>query len=370
MVGGIIQGLIALNYPNYGFERWHATLLTIAIQSFAVIFNTALAVRLPLVEAIILILHIAGFFGIFIPLWALAPRGKPEDVLLHFIDNGNWGNKGLSAMIALQGPLSSLIGYDCSVHMSEELHDASLKMPKAIMWAVGPNAILGFLMAVTMAFTVGNVDEVLKTPTYQPFIQVFYNGTRNIAGTNAMCAVVIVCLVACCISEVATASRQLWSFARDNGLPGSRWLSHVNPGWNIPLRAVFVSLLITSLLACINLGSSVALNAINSLGGVAILSSYMMTIGCVIWRRLYGEPLPPRRWSLGRWGLPVNVAAFCFLAPLLFFEFWPLAQPVTAMSMNWSSTMFVAVLIIATVYYGVHGRHVYTGPVVLVKRDE
>ena len=67
VVGGIIQGLIALNNPDYGFDRWHATLLTIAIMAFAILFNTVLAVRLPLVEGIILILHLAGFFGVFIP---------------------------------------------------------------------------------------------------------------------------------------------------------------------------------------------------------------------------------------------------------------------------------------------------------------
>lgn len=61
MVGGIIQGLIALNYPEYGFQAWHATLLTIGIMVFAVIFNTVLAVRLPLVEGCILILHICGY---------------------------------------------------------------------------------------------------------------------------------------------------------------------------------------------------------------------------------------------------------------------------------------------------------------------
>ena len=228
MVGGIIQGLIALNNPEYGFERWHATLLTIAIVTFAIVFNTVLAVRLPLVEGCILVLHLAGFFAIFIPMWVLAPRAKPQDVLLTYTDNGGWGSLGLSAMIGLQTSLSALIGYDCSVHMSEELTDASLTMPKAMMWTVGPNAALGFLMAVTMAFTVGDIGEILKTPTGQPFIQIFYNGVRSLAGTNVMVAIIIICLTACCISEVATASRQLWSFARDNGLPGSKWLSHVS----------------------------------------------------------------------------------------------------------------------------------------------
>lgn len=37
---------------------------------------------------------------------------------------------------------------------------------------------------------------------------------------------------------------------------------------------------------------------------------------------------------------------------------------------NWSSVMFTSILLIALIYYVVFARHVYTGPVVLVKRYE
>lgn len=39
------------------------------------------------------------------------------------------------------------------------------------------------------------------------------------------------------------------------GFPGSSWLENVPPGWNIPVNAIFVSALITSLLSLINLGT-------------------------------------------------------------------------------------------------------------------
>ena len=142
------------------------------------------------------------------------------------------------------------------------------------------------------------------------------------------------------------------------------------PGWNIPLRSVVVSFIVTSLLACINIGSSTALNAINSLGGVSVLTSYIITISCLVWRRLRGAPLPPRRWSLGKYGLAINIGALLGIAPLWFFSFWPLARPVTAATMNWSSTMFGAVILFAFVWYFVRGRHEYSGPVVHMKRDE
>lgn len=49
LVGTIIQGLIALNDPNYPYLRWHGTLLAIAIVFFTISFNTVFASKLPLV---------------------------------------------------------------------------------------------------------------------------------------------------------------------------------------------------------------------------------------------------------------------------------------------------------------------------------
>ncbi|KAK5130535.1 hypothetical protein LTR08_001965 [Meristemomyces frigidus] len=370
MVGGVIQGLIALNQPDYVYHRYHATLLAMAVIAFSVVFNTVLAVRLPLIEGVVLILHVAGLFAIIIPLWVMAPRGNAHDTLIVFTDNGGWGNTGLSAMIGLTSVVGLLIGYDCSVHMSEEVQDASRVIPKTIMWSVVPNAIMAFTMGITFIFCLGDLNSVLESPTGQPFIQVFYNATGRYAGTTVMTIIFIIMLTSSCISEVATSSRQIWSFARDRGLPFSDWLARVSPGWNIPLRAVCVSLVVSSLLSLINIGSSTALNAINSLGGTSLLFSYFIAIGCLVWRRLYGAPLPPRRWSLGRYGLAINIVALLFVTPILFFYVWPLTHPVTAANMNWSSMMFFAVLVIAGIYYWLKARHVYTGPVMLVKREE
>lgn len=117
MIGGILQGLIALNKADYVYEPFHATLLSIGVVTFSVVFNTSLAERLPLIEGIILIFHLIGFFVIIIPLWVMGPRGDPNTVLLKFTNDGGWSSKGLAAMVGLTSPMSVLIGYDCSVHL-------------------------------------------------------------------------------------------------------------------------------------------------------------------------------------------------------------------------------------------------------------
>ena len=141
------------------------------------------------------------------------------------------------------------------------------------------------------------------------------------------------------------------------------------PGWNIPLNAVWICLGATVLLALLNLGSTVALNAIVSLTVVALISSYILSIGCILSKRLRREPLPPARWSLGRWGMACNVIALVFLVAFFIFAFFPLATPVTPQTMNWSIVMFMGIVIFATIYYVMYGRHYYIPPVVITKRD-
>ncbi|KAI4220842.1 MAG: hypothetical protein LQ349_007988 [Xanthoria aureola] len=369
LVGTIIQGLIVLNDATYTFERWHGTLLVWAVTSFCVIFNTYLAKRLPAIEGVVLTIHVMGLFAIIVPLWVLSPRATSKDALLTFTNAGGWPTTGLSAMIGLLTPMGSLLGFDCCVHMAEEVEDSGRTLPRSIMWSVYLNGTMGFIMAVTMCYCLGDVTEVLKTETGYPFIQVFYNATQSYAATNVMVTIIIITITACCVSEVATCSRQLWSFARDKGVPFSDWLAFVSPTMHIPLRAIIVSLCVTCFVSLINIVSTSALNAIVSLGVVALLSSYYITIACLIWRRLYGDALPVRRWSLGKHGLAINIASLIFMTPILFFAFWPVATPVEPSSMNWAVVMFFGVIIWSLVYYFIWGKHSYIGPVRVVKRD-
>lgn len=129
-----------------------------------------------------------------------------------------------------------------------------------------------------------------------------------------------------------------------------------------------MSFIITCLLSLINLGSYVAFNAILSLSVSALLTSYSISIGCVALKRLRGQDLHARRWSLGKLGLPINIAAVCFLLLCYVFTFFPLSEAgLSPQTMNWSIVMYGGVVILASVYYIIYARHYYTGPVLQVK---
>jgi amino acid transporter len=107
-----------LNIKSYGFERWHGTLLTFIFLVIAVLFNSFLARKLPLVQRIFVACHIVGVV-IFIPLLALSPKRTGGSPLVEFYNPGGWSSVGLATMIGTLAPTSSLIGFDCSVHMGQ-----------------------------------------------------------------------------------------------------------------------------------------------------------------------------------------------------------------------------------------------------------
>ena len=148
LAGTEIQGLIVLNYPDYVYQNWHGTLLTIAVVLVCAIFNTFLAKRLPLVEGIVLILHIAGFFAILVPLWVLGPRSSSAEVWTTFEDAGGWGNNGLACLVGIISPVVSMLGSDAATHMSEELRNASKSLPRSMISTAIFNGSLGFVMVV------------------------------------------------------------------------------------------------------------------------------------------------------------------------------------------------------------------------------
>ena len=111
--------------------------------------------------------------------------------------------------------------------IAEEIKNASETLPRAMLWGVGLNAILGYITIFTLCFTVTDPQRLLDSDTGYPFIQLFYDVTKSHAGTDIMVAIVIITLISAVISEIATASRQIWSFARDSGLPFSPQLQKV-----------------------------------------------------------------------------------------------------------------------------------------------
>jgi amino acid transporter len=136
---------------------------------------------------------------------------------------------------------------------------------------------------------------------------------------------------------------------------------------NVPDNSVYLTSIAAGILCLINLGSTFAFNIIVSLTLLALLSTYMISIGCVLRKRILGEELPKARWSLGRFGLAVNAFAFTYSAFVIVFCCFPASVPVDTNNANLAPAVWVGVILISGVVYIVHGRKHYTAPVVFVE---
>lgn len=172
LAGTEIQGLVVLNHPDYVPQRWHGSLIAISLVLFSLLNNTVLAQKLPLIEGVILILHIGGFIAILVPLWVLAPLSSAHNVFTSFNDGGDWHSTGLAVLVGILSPQLALIGPDAAVHMSEEVRNASKTIPRIMLATMCINGAMGFIMLITLCFCVGNLEDVLDTATGYPFIQV------------------------------------------------------------------------------------------------------------------------------------------------------------------------------------------------------
>jgi amino acid transporter len=105
-----------LNIETYNYQRWHGSLLTLAFLFVAIFFNTLLARKLPLVESLFVFCHILGV-AIFIPILVLSPKREGGSPLVEFFNGGGWASNGLATLVGTASPASSLIGFDCSIHM-------------------------------------------------------------------------------------------------------------------------------------------------------------------------------------------------------------------------------------------------------------
>lgn len=112
--------------------------------------------------------------------------------------------------------------------MAEEVRDASRVLPRAMVLTLIVNGTAGFVMAITFAYCLGPLDEAIKPPYFFAFIGTFYTATGSHAGATVMSCIIALMTTCSAITNVATGSRQMYAFARDNGLPFSGFLSYVS----------------------------------------------------------------------------------------------------------------------------------------------
>ncbi|KAL9105662.1 MAG: hypothetical protein Q9227_009211 [Pyrenula ochraceoflavens] len=274
-------------------------------------------------------------------------------------------------------------GADGAIHMSEEISNPTINVPRAMFYGILLNGILGLAMLIACLFCLGDVNKVFDSTTGYPFMAIFLQAVGSVNGALTMAAIITIMDICASITFAASASRMSWSFARDRGLPGWRWLGSVQEQSSLPLWSIGTTAVAAVLLSLIALGSSVAFNDVVSLTVSGLYTSYLIGNTLLLYRRINGDIKPYAKtdnglrntmeseiFMWGPWKIPeplgtlANAFSCIFLIVMLIFSYWPTTVNPGPAGMNYSSLMTGAVAIFSLGYYFVQGRRTYAGPLI------
>ncbi|CDK28054.1 unnamed protein product [Kuraishia capsulata CBS 1993] len=304
-------------------------------------------------------------FFIAVPI-GCAKNGVPfNDGKFIFGNNENFSpdwNKGWNWMLCGIMPSVWTIGaFDSCVHMSEEARNATRSVPIGIIGSITACYSLGFFICIVLAACMGpDVSAIIHSEFGSPIAQIIYNAL----GKNW--AIAFMSLIAFCqwlmgASILTAISRQIWAFARDNGLPFCSFVKVVNKKLSTPIRAVFYGGILALIMGCLCLIGTTAANALFSL----YIAGNYFSWGTPIFLRLTSgrSKFVPGNFYLGdRLSPIIGWSSIVFIVFVIILVMFPADSVVTKDTMNYTVVITPGVMILAWIYYFAYGRKIFKGP--------
>ncbi len=210
------------------------------------------------------------------------------------------GRYGLGFLNALLLGMWTFTGFDASAHASEETHQPERRAPWGIVSAIVVSATAGFAFVAALTLAIPDLAATAKDDNPPIFIVRHVLGER---GGNAAMGLAIVAMWFCGLSSVTSASRTLYAFSRDGGLPFA--LRRVNKKHRTPEVAIAVAVLAPLVLVlATRLMSEAVFLAVASLATTGLYVSYVTPIALGAVARHAGRWKRRGPWQLGRFGLP------------------------------------------------------------------
>lgn len=168
---------------------------------------------------------------------------------------------------------------------------------------------------------------------------------------------VVIAITVCELAVHTAGIRLAFAMARDNNLPAASLLAKVSPRFQTPvLPAVIIGLVGIGILL-INVNQPQIFSVITSIAIIMIYLAYLAVTLPMLVQRLRGNWTPVKgRFSLGRFGLPVNVLAVLWGFAMSLNLAWPRAAVYNATGpqhwyLRWGAFLFIGVVAIGGFAY-------------------
>jgi amino acid transporter len=169
-------------------------------------------------------------------------------------------------------------------------------------------------------------------------------------------------------SALVAISRQLWAFARDDGLPFANYIKIVHPKLSTPINAICFSAIVAMCIGCISLIGSTAANALFSL---SVLGNYISWMTPQLLRFIGSVSFVPGKFYLGPvWSPLVNLISILSQVFIIVMCCFPDYKHVTKETMNYTIAVNGLTWVTSMMYYYVYKRHSFSGPKTNLEEEE
>lgn len=338
----------------------HIALTCISSKNCASLQTTSVVMNIVLIVLFIVALPIGASRGEF---------KKASWVFGHF-DNLTDFPMGWNQLSQAWLPAIWTIGaFDSCVHMSEECSNATKTVPFGIITSISACGIFGFILMIVTCFCIQSDDienQILGTKFGQPMAQIIYDAFETVPGQGKKVAMAMMILIAIGqflmgASILTAISRQIFAFARDNGLPMSWWIKKVNKKLSVPIHAVITGGLASIVVGLLCLIGDAAASALFTLYVAGNYFAWgMPTFLRLLWMK---EKFRPGPFFLGEFWSRVNGwVSTCFIAFTIIMVMFPTNKNPDKDTMNYTCVITPGVWILSLGYYMIYAKKVYHGP--------
>ncbi|KAG5417009.1 hypothetical protein I9W82_004642 [Candida metapsilosis] len=349
-----IVGAYALFRPTFVVHKW-MVFVTYQIFNILVSFFNIYDRPLPALFMGTLGISLCSFIIIIITVLAMHKGDfqSAKFVFVEFQNQTGWSSAGIAFIVGLINPNWSFNGLDAATHIAEESFNPAVDVPRALISTVIIGFVTTFTFCIAIFFTITNLEAVLASNTGIPILDIFHQGTGSKAAALGLGILILVTAFGCNVGCHTWSARVCWGFARENGLPFSKFFSQVNTKTGTTVNAHYFSCFWVAVIGCIYLGSDTAFQSILVSCVMLLLLSYMIPTLCLIFQR---NKIRHGPFWWGKLGLLCNIMLVIWTIFTTVFYNFPSIMPVTSGNMNYSSAVLGAVFLIFFCDWIIRGR--------------
>jgi amino acid transporter len=246
-------------------------------------------------------------------------------------------------------------GFEACGDVAEEVPDPGRTIPKAMRRTIYIGGAAAIFVTAALILAQPDFNAILSGENADPVGSVFSDVFGSV-GSKLVTIIVLISFVSCLLSLQAAASRLMYSYGRDRMVFASDALSRFSPTRHVPPIALTVAAVVPAVIVAIaEIISESALLRVISFASAGIYIAFQMVVLAALIARSRGW-IPSGKFTLGRYGWAVNIAALIYGVGGALNLAWPRGGDDVAWSDKWIVVIGCAIVVGVGLAYMLLGR--------------